>query len=107
MNTISDIELSKTEFFVKIVLYKGYYVNSVVYYRRYMNIDFVLRWRWYFSYIKARLKVTRGFLRYLPPAMPAHPLWCSLSSHIVFTHPRAWRAGCSLHTERIPLTEGR
>jgi hypothetical protein len=52
-----DIELSKTEFFVKIVLYKGYYVDSVVYYRRYMNIDFVLRWRWYFEYLAARLKV--------------------------------------------------
>ena len=52
-----DIELSKTEFFVKIVLYKGYYGDSVVYYRRYMNIDFVLRWRWYFEYLAARLKV--------------------------------------------------
>lgn len=34
MYTISNIELSKTEFFVKIVLYKGYHVDSVVYYRR-------------------------------------------------------------------------
>lgn len=57
MNTISDVELAKTEFFVKIVLYKGYYVDSVVYYRRYMNIDFVLRWKWYFEYLAARLKV--------------------------------------------------
>lgn len=30
---------------------------EVVYYRRGMNIDFVLRWRWYFEYLAARLKV--------------------------------------------------
>lgn len=45
------------EFFVKIALYKGVHVEVVVYYRRYMNIDFVLRWRWYFEYLAARLKV--------------------------------------------------
>lgn len=54
---INDIELSNTEFFVKIVLYKGCQVDSVVYYRRYMDIDFVMRWRWYFEYLAARLKV--------------------------------------------------
>lgn len=57
MNTICDLELAKVEFFVKITLYKGCHVDSVVYYRRYMNIDFVLRWRWYFEYLAARLKV--------------------------------------------------
>lgn len=57
MYTICDLELAKVEFFVKIALYKGCHVDSVVYYRRYMNIDFVLRWRWYFEYLAARLKV--------------------------------------------------
>lgn len=45
------------EFFVKINLYKGHRVDAVVYYRRYMNIDFIIRWRWYFEYLAARLKV--------------------------------------------------
>lgn len=49
--------ISKVEFFVKITLYKGYHPLEVVYYRRGMNIDFVLRWRWYFEYLAARLKV--------------------------------------------------
>ena len=45
------------EFFVKISLYKGCYVEAVVYYRRDMSIDFVMRWRWFFEYLAARLKV--------------------------------------------------
>lgn len=49
--------ISQVEFFVKITLYKGYHPMEVVYYRRGMNIDFVLRWRWYFEYLAARLKV--------------------------------------------------
>jgi len=54
---MNDLDLDKVEFFVKIVLYKGCHVDAVVYYRRYMNIDFFLRWRWYFEYITARVKV--------------------------------------------------
>lgn len=45
------------EFFVKITLFKGCHAEDVVYYRRYMTIDFVMRWRWYFDYLAARLKV--------------------------------------------------
>lgn len=47
----------KVEFFVKITLYKKSHADAVVYYRRGMDIDFVLRWRWFFEYIAARLKV--------------------------------------------------
>lgn len=46
------------EFFVKITLFKGFHADAVVYYRRYMNIDFILRWQWYFEYLAARLKVS-------------------------------------------------
>ena len=49
--------ISQVEFFVKITLYKGYHPMEVVYYRRGMSIDFVIRWRWYFEYLAARLKV--------------------------------------------------
>ena len=54
---MDDLGLDKVEFFVKIVLYKRCHVDAVVYYRRYMNIDFFLRWRWFFEYIAARIKV--------------------------------------------------
>ena len=49
--------MADAEFFVKINLYDGYHVDKVVYYRRYMDIEFILRWRWYFEYLSARLKV--------------------------------------------------
>lgn len=45
------------EFGVKITLYSGCHAAAVVYYRRGMDIDFVLRWRWYFEYLAARVKV--------------------------------------------------
>lgn len=45
------------EFFVKITLYQGCHAEAVVYYRRYMSIEFILRWKWYFEYLAALLKV--------------------------------------------------
>ena len=45
------------EFFVKITLYKGCHPSEVVYYRRGMDIDFMLRWKWYFEYLAAIVKV--------------------------------------------------
>lgn len=54
---MEKIELGKVEFVVKIALYKGCHVDAVVYYRRRMDIDFFLRWRWFFEYIAARIKV--------------------------------------------------
>lgn len=54
---MEKIELGKVEFFVKIALYNGCHVDAVVYYRRRMDIDFFLRWRWFFEYIAARIKV--------------------------------------------------
>lgn len=54
---MEKIELGKVEFVVKIALYNGCHVDAVVYYRRRMDIDFFLRWRWFFEYIAARIKV--------------------------------------------------
>lgn len=54
---MEKLDLEKVEFFVKIALYKGCHVDAVVYYRRRMDINFFLRWRWYFEYIAARIKV--------------------------------------------------
>lgn len=47
------------EFFVKISVGKrrSHIVDDVVYYRRYMDLDFVLRWQWYFHYISALVQV--------------------------------------------------
>lgn len=47
-----------TECFVKIdVSHHLGTVDDVVYYRRGMTIDFLLRWRWYFEYLAALIKV--------------------------------------------------
>lgn len=46
----------EAEFFVKITIY-GFQAEEVVYYRRYMTIDFVIRWRWFFEYLAAQIKV--------------------------------------------------
>ncbi|MBE6326618.1 MAG: hypothetical protein E7077_06085 [Bacteroidales bacterium] len=47
------------EFCVKISVGKrrSHIVDDVVYYRRYMDFDFVLRWQWYFHYISALVQV--------------------------------------------------
>ena len=55
--------MAVAEFFVKINLYDEYHVDKVVYYRRYMDIEFILRWRWYFEYLSARLKVANPKVR--------------------------------------------
>lgn len=54
---MEKVEIKKVEFFVKIAIYKGCHVDAVVYYRRRMDINFFLRWSWYFEYIAARIKV--------------------------------------------------
>lgn len=48
--------MMEAECFVKITIYNGS-LAEVVYYRRYMTIDFVIRWRWFFEYLAARIKV--------------------------------------------------
>lgn len=42
---------------VKITVYKGYYADKVVYYRGQISIDMLEKWRWYFEYLAARIKV--------------------------------------------------
>lgn len=43
--------------FVKITVYKGYHADKVVYYRGQISIDMLEKWRWYFEYLAARIKV--------------------------------------------------
>ena len=49
----------EVEFYVKIIVAKRPYhiVDDVVYYRRYMSLDFAMRWQWYFHYISALVQV--------------------------------------------------
>lgn len=42
---------------VKIMIYNGTHVDEVVYYRARMDINFALRWKWYFEYLAALIKV--------------------------------------------------
>lgn len=42
---------------VKITVYKGFYADKVVYYRGQISIDMLEKWRWYFEYLAARIKV--------------------------------------------------
>ena len=42
---------------VKITVYKGYHADKVVYYRGQISIDMLEKWRWYFEYLAARIKV--------------------------------------------------
>lgn len=42
---------------VKITVYKGCYADKVVYYRGQISIDMLEKWRWYFEYLAARIKV--------------------------------------------------
>ena len=42
---------------VKITVYKGYQADRVVYYRGQISIDMLEKWRWYFEYLAARIKV--------------------------------------------------
>lgn len=42
---------------VKITVYKGYHADKVVYYRGQISIDMLEKWRWYFEYLAARVKV--------------------------------------------------
>lgn len=42
---------------VKITVYKGYHADRVVYYRGQISIDMLEKWRWYFEYLAARIKV--------------------------------------------------
>lgn len=44
-------------FFAKILLYDGHYPDRVIYLRTHMTIDQVIKWRWYFEYLQALVKV--------------------------------------------------
>ncbi len=52
---MSEIE---SQIFVKISVYNGVHVDKVVYYRNKLPMRIVEKWRWYFEYIAARIKVT-------------------------------------------------
>lgn len=42
---------------VKIMVYEGFYVEEVVYYRNKLPMWIVEQWKWYFEYLAARIKV--------------------------------------------------
>lgn len=52
-------EIDRIEFVAKITISEanGYHVEDVVYYRRGLSFDMVVRWQWYFQYLAARVKV--------------------------------------------------
>lgn len=43
--------------FVRILLYDGASPDRVIYLRSGLNVDFVVRWRWFFEYLQALVKV--------------------------------------------------
>lgn len=43
--------------YVKILVYKDLHPYRVVYYRNKISVDQSVRWRWYFEYLAARIKV--------------------------------------------------
>lgn len=50
-------ELEKPQICVKIMVYKDYHVDQVVYYRNKLPLQIVEKWKWYFEYLAARIKV--------------------------------------------------
>ena len=52
-------EIDRIEFVAKITVsgVDSHLVEDVVYYRRGMSFDMVMRWQWYFQYLAARVKV--------------------------------------------------
>lgn len=42
---------------VKIAIYNGYQVEEVIYYRNKLTVSVIEKWRWYFEYIAALVKV--------------------------------------------------
>lgn len=49
--------------YVKILVYKDQHPFRVVYYRNKISIDQCVRWRWYFEYLTARIKVKHPRMR--------------------------------------------
>lgn len=43
--------------FARILIYEGSHPDCVVYLRTGMNVDFAFKWRWFFEYLAARVKV--------------------------------------------------
>ena len=42
---------------VKIMVYNNYHPDKVVYYRGKLPVDIAIKWKWYFEYLAARIKV--------------------------------------------------
>lgn len=47
----------QSEICVKIMIYKGHYVEEVIYYRNKLPMWIIEQWRWYFEYLAAIVKV--------------------------------------------------
>ena len=42
---------------VKITIFKGHHADEVVYYRNKLSVSMIEKWRWYFEYLAALIKV--------------------------------------------------
>ena len=49
--------LERPQLCVKIIAYRGWYADKVVYYRNKLPLRIVEKWKWYFEYLAARIKV--------------------------------------------------
>ena len=49
--------MEKKPICARILLYDGLHAYRVIYLRSGMNVDFAVRWRWYFDYLAALVKV--------------------------------------------------
>ncbi len=52
------MELKKQYYCVKIVLYKGYHTDKTVYYHWCIPFNLLLKYKWYFEYLAALVKVS-------------------------------------------------
>lgn len=49
--------MERSDCFVRILLYDGASPDRVIYLRSGLSVDFVVRWRWFFEYLQALVKV--------------------------------------------------
>lgn len=49
--------IKHNQFCVKITVFKNHHADKVVYYRGIVSMNIIEKWRWYFEYLAARIKV--------------------------------------------------
>lgn len=51
------VRLIENPICVKITIFKGHHADEVVYYRNKLSVSMIEKWRWYFEYLAALIKV--------------------------------------------------